>query len=99
MLQIQGAVGAITVRYIVSNQSTPYPPPDGNLIKFTTQIIEPGSSQYVYFAATTPGGSQWQSEPDKEGYYLVGFLIWFRYNGESEDRVISLPSIIQELTK
>jgi hypothetical protein len=94
MLQIQGAVGAVTERYIVSNQSTSWP---DNLKPFSSQVMNPGSSQYIYFAAKTPGGNQWQDEPNKSDYYLVGFMIWFMYEGETEVRSISLPSIVQEL--
>jgi hypothetical protein len=96
MLQIQGAVGAITIRYVVSNLTQP-PTKNKNPIPFTSQTLNPYSSQYLYFGATTPAGNQWQKEPSVQGYYLVGFLLYFRYQGESEIRNISLPPLTQEL--
>ncbi|MEM2902605.1 MAG: hypothetical protein QXO32_07760 [Candidatus Bathyarchaeia archaeon] len=94
MLQSYGAPGQFKIRYIVSNQSTV-----NGLVSFDSQTMNPGGSQYIYYAATTPKGTIFQSEPNSEGYYPVGFLICFKYEGESEVRTISLPVIIQHLTK
>ncbi len=95
MLQIQGAVGAINERFLVSDQSTSWP---DNLVSFNNQILDPGEAKYLYFAATIEGGNEWQVESTKKDYYLIGFLISFVYEGETITRTISLPNLIQELT-
>jgi len=96
MLQIQGAVGAITIRFVVSNQTQP-PTQSINPTPFVSQTLGPFDSQYLYFGSNTVGGNEWQDEPVKKDYYLVGYVLYFKYQGETEIRNISLPAITQEL--
>jgi hypothetical protein len=95
MLHMAGKVGQAELRYIVSDQNALRLPPS-KLIPFTSQVIDPGRAEYVYFAASTPGGDAWKDEPG-QAYWIVGFIITFQYEGEAEIRNISLPSIPQEL--
>jgi PKD repeat protein len=95
MLQMYGAAGQITPRYIVSNTTTIW---DQNPRKFTSQTINPYSAQYLYFAGSSIDNPGWVADPNNKGYYIVGFLICFRYEGETTVRTISLPALIQQLT-
>jgi hypothetical protein len=94
MLQMQGAVGQVVERYIVSDTSTSNP---DNLVTFSSQYMDPGNAIYVYFAATAPSGNIWQTEPNNKDYYVIGFLLCFIYEGETITRNISLPCLMQEL--
>ncbi|KON28136.1 hypothetical protein AC481_02535, partial [miscellaneous Crenarchaeota group archaeon SMTZ-80] len=94
MLQMVGKVGQANPRYIVSNQSTSTP---DNIIAFSNQSIPPKAERYLYFTASTPGGTDYRAE-FSQAYYLIGFLFRFTYEGESELRYISLPVVPQELT-
>ncbi|MCW3974808.1 MAG: hypothetical protein NWE86_01005, partial [Candidatus Bathyarchaeota archaeon] len=95
MLQMQGAVGAITEKFIVSSNSSSNP---DNLVAYSNQSIEARSEGYIYFAAATVGGNTWQTESDKKDYHIVGWILWFKYEGETEIKNVSLFSIIQKLT-
>jgi hypothetical protein len=95
MLQMQGAVGAITEKFIVSSTSSSNP---DNLVAYSNQSIEAKSEGYIYFAAATVGGNTWQVESDKKDYHIIGWILWFKYEDESEIKNVSLPSIIQQLT-
>jgi len=99
MLQMGAARGQTQIqrRFIVSNStdiSQRYP------IPFSTQIINPYSAQYLYFAGNNPINPDWVGDPqgDPKGEpYVVSFMIWFRYEGESEVRALPLPSLLQIL--
>jgi len=99
MLQIgYGGGSNVIVRYIVSNLTNIQ---NNTPTKFSSQTINPGGSQYVYFATQDIENPSWVGDPTGGGssspYYMVGFLIVFRYEGESEVRSISLPALIQKL--
>lgn len=94
MLQISTAGGQTVIRYIVSDQTDIH---DSKPTPFVSQIINPGEAQYVYFAGSAIENPDWVEDPTK-GYYTVNFMIWFRYEGESEVRSVPLPPLIQELT-
>ncbi len=79
-------------RFIVSNQSS-----SALLLAFENETIDSNSTKYLYFAASQVGGNDWQTEPGAKGYYIIGLLIWFRYEGESEVRSIGLPTFMQKL--
>jgi hypothetical protein len=94
MLQLQGAVGEITERFIVQdNSSSEEAKPE----TFVNQTLDPGSMNYLYFGASTVGGDIWQNEPNKTGYYIISFILWYRYEGESDIRTIGTFAIVQEL--
>lgn len=94
MLQISTAGGQTTIRYIVSDRTDIH---DSKPTPFVSQTINPGEAQYVYFAGSAIENPDWVGDPTK-GYYTVNFMIWFRYEGESEVRSVPLPPLIQELT-
>ena len=94
MLQMQGAVAAIKERFIVSSTSSSNP---DNLVAYSNQSIGAGEQGYIYFAATTVGGNTWQPESTKKDYHVIGWIIWFKFEGESEIKNVSLPTIVQEL--
>jgi hypothetical protein len=81
-------------RYIVSNLSDTN---NANPTEFSSQVIEPGAAQYVYFAGDETSTPVWQPEPVKKEYYQVGFLMFFRYEGETEVRSVGLPVLSQQL--
>jgi len=95
MLHMQGAVGAITERFIVSNRSWSW---NNTLYSFSSHSVAPGDSTYLYFAATEIGGNAWTPEPVQKAYYIIGYIVWFNYEGDSEIRNVSLPTMVQELT-
>ncbi len=95
MLHMQGAVGAITERFIVSNRSWSW---NDTLYSFSSHSVAPGDRTYLCYASTLIGGNEWQSEPIQKDYYVIGFIIWFNYEGDPEIRNVSLPTIVQELT-
>ena len=82
-------------RYNVGNTSTP-----ANHVAFPSQgqTINANSSQYVYFAADVPGSTTWLDDQTTQGVYYVGFILAFRYQGETELRHFGLPSLTKELT-
>lgn len=95
MLHMQGAVGAITERFIVSNRSWSH---NDTLYSFSSHSVAPGDSTYLHFASTEISGNVWQTEPVQKDYYVIGYIIWFKYEGDPEIRNVSLPAIVQELT-
>ncbi|MBS7657920.1 MAG: hypothetical protein QXL69_00070 [Candidatus Bathyarchaeia archaeon] len=95
MLQLTSAGGQITQRFIVSNKTSIKDPKP---IPFTIQIINPHSAQYLYFAGSEPENPEWVLDPGK-GDYIVAFMIWFKYEGETEVRALPLPPLIQRLTQ
>jgi hypothetical protein len=92
MLQMAGKVGQVQRRYIVSNQSTV-----SSLVAFTSQTINSGAEQFVYFAATAENGATFQGEPGKSEW-LVTYMMIFKYSGDPEYRSIGFPALAQELT-
>ena len=94
MLQKLYAGGAEQHRYIVSNLSDTS---NSDPTEFSSQVIEPGAAQYIYFAGDSTSTPSWQSEPVKKGYYQIGFLIFFMYEGDTEVRSVGLPVLSQEL--
>ena len=92
MLQMIGAVGSANPRYIMDNRTLPNSP----IPYATPQSIEPSSSTYLIFGAESPGGIDFQSE-GSQGFYLVGFLLRFNFEGDPEIRYISMPATPQEL--
>ncbi len=103
MVQISVAGGQIRVRYIVSDEwgekegsesgiFDPAPAP------FQSQSLGVGGNgkAYLYFAGDEIENPEWVDDPDKK-YQTVGFILWFRYQGETEARSISLPALIQYL--
>jgi hypothetical protein len=94
MLQKLYAGGADQHRYIVSNLSDTS---NSDPTEFSSQVIEPGIAQYIYFAGDATTTPSWQPEPVQKGYYQIGFLIFFTYEGETEVRSLGLPVISQEL--
>lgn len=93
-LQMVGAPGSVDPRFIVDNSSSI---PD-NLVAFSSQSIDSGESEYLYFAADAPGGTNFEDESSNKAYYLVAVLVYFYYDGDPELRNISTPAIAQELT-
>jgi len=85
--------GGWTQRYIVGNTSTPL-----NHVAFSSQTINTNSSQYVYFAANSPGSTTWINDPANKGVYFVGFILAFRYQDETEVRHFGTPALTKELT-
>ena len=101
MLHMTGAQGQATPRWIVSPANlnrlpTGNIPLDG-LTVFSTQSIASGASEYIYLAASAVGGTTFLSEPG-QGDYLVSFILYFKYDGETEERNIPMPAMPQELT-
>ena len=94
LLQKCFAGGAEQHRYIVSNLSDTN---NANPTEFSSQVIEPATAQYIYFAGDAISTPSWQPEPDKKEYYQVGVLIFFIFEGETEVRSIGLPVLTQEL--
>jgi len=96
MIQLQSDVqlGQTALRYVVSNSSTN----SGGLVNFGSQTINPGAEQYLYFAAISPGGTDWYKETQNKGDTLVGFMMWFHYYGETYRRTIGLPALYQRIT-
>ncbi|MCJ7770734.1 hypothetical protein MUP37_04050, partial [Candidatus Bathyarchaeota archaeon] len=96
MLQLDYSGNSMgSLRYIVDPGST-----CSNPIAFNTQIIYSHQVRYVYFAASTLGSPFIAFVGDPSGndkYYLVGFLLSFKYYGETEIRNVSTPAIIQNL--
>jgi hypothetical protein len=64
---------------------------------FSSQVIEPGAAQYVYFAGDSISNPGWAVEPDKKELYQIGFLMFFIYEGETEVRSVGLPVLPQQL--
>jgi hypothetical protein len=103
MVQMATAGGQTTIRYIVSNEtSISMEDP----LAFNSQTLLAGNLSYIYFASRLapgedPGGPdiypEWCPDP-AQNYYTVGFILWFRYQGETEVRSISLPPLIHEIT-
>jgi hypothetical protein len=94
MLQMAPAGGQVKIRFIVSNRTSP---DDPTPTPFSSQIINPYSAQYLYFASSNPTDPAWVDDPT-QGTYIVNFMIWFRYEGESEVRALPLPSLVQIIT-
>jgi len=94
MIQIQGAVGAITTRFIVQDNSSSE---ENQPESFVNQTLDPGSMNYLYFAASEIGGNLWETEPNKSDYFVISYILWYKYEGESELRTIGTFAIIQEL--
>jgi len=109
MVQIGTKGGQIQVRYIVSQYYGIYPNEYGVYPDFKdynpldSQIIEAGHLAYLYFAEgaeqiTGNPTHTWIIDPS-QSYYTVGFILWFRYEGETEARSISLPPLVQQITQ
>ena len=95
MVQTNYAGGANTIRYPVANTSTSV-----HLVAFSSQTVNSNSSQYLYFAAESPGTAQWMvaGDPTKASYYFIGLIIAFEYEGETTVRHFGLPPLTQQLT-
>jgi hypothetical protein len=93
-LTSSGGTNKVT-RYIVSNQTNVN---NANPTALVSQEIHPGADQYVYFAGDAIVNPGWQDDPSTKGSYLLGFVLCFNYQGETEVRNTSLPVIIQDLT-
>lgn len=95
LLQTSYAGGAYQRRYIVDNSTSTF---DAQPTEFVSQVLNPGASQYIYFAGDSISNPDWAVEPDKKEYYFVGFLMFFMYEGDTEVRSVGLPVLTQELT-
>ena len=69
-----------TVWWIVDPNTNPN---SNDPIEFTSQTIENGEWAYIYFAASSEGGGNWQGDPTDTHYYTVFIHIFFHFEGES----------------
>ncbi len=94
MLQVDTSGSSTNAKYVVSDQTTR----SNNLIAFSSQTINAGSSKYVYFAASFPGGTTITYDPNKNDWMLVGFFIVYEFEGDTTIYNLGTPVLTQYLT-
>lgn len=94
MIQSMYSGGGMIKRYIVSAESTNKP---DHLVEFSSQSIDPGEEQYLYFAAEAQGGDSWVTTNEQKAMYMAGFSICFQYRDDPELRSLPLPVVTQSI--
>jgi hypothetical protein len=98
MYHMVGGVGqTLYAKYIVTDMGDRLPTFDKDPDPYVFEDVDPYGSTYFYFGASTEGGNEWQEEPNTPAVYNIGFIIAFRYEGETEARSLSLPVVVQQL--
>ena len=94
MLQI--GQSANVVRFIVSSSSDIH---NSHPTPFVTQTIPAKSSAWLFFAASlpVPQHGDWVGDPG-QSYLHTSFTICFNYQGDPENRILSLPAMGQRIT-